>query len=244
MAVFTPVQSQRTYVQIVNQIIDLIKRGEFPAGAQLPPERELARRLRVGRTTLREALSALQILGLVETKHGQGTFVCAEEVSPLFQFDSSWLCDEEGPFDILQARKALEPSIAAIAARQRSEAALKSIKEIHDWVVSDHSPVQVLSDVYSEGDRKLHLAIAKATGNPVLIHMMTAVHELMGQKLWLTLMRSTAFATPGRWQVSLGEHWGIYEAIRDQDDRLAADRMRAHLESVERTMAEAELVPE
>lgn len=237
---FTPVKAKRVYMQIVDQIINLIRRGEFPDGAQLPPERELAEQLGVSRASLREALSALQILGLVETKPGQGTFICAEKIPSLLQFDASWLYeDEESPFTILQARKTVEPHIAALAATQRSEAALKRLEEILDSVEADPSD----RNIFTEGDRKFHKAIAEATGNPVLLSMMWIVYELMGQKLWLALMMDSTLATPGRLQEALAEHRRIYEAIKAQDKEAAAARMREHLESVERLMIEAELVP-
>ena len=236
---FTPIKAKRVYTQIVDQIIDLIRRGEFPDGAQLPPERELAEQLGVSRASLREALSALQILGLVETKPGQGTFICAEKIPSLLQFDASWLYeDEESPFAILQARKTVEPHIAALAARQRSDAALRRLEEILDSVEADLSD----RNIFSEGDRKFHKAIAEATGNPVLLSMMWIVYELMGQKLWLALRDST-LTTAGRLQEYAVQHRRIYEAIKAQDEKAAAARMREHLESVERLMIEAELVP-
>lgn len=77
--VFAPIKAKRVYMQIVDQIMDLIRRGEFPDGAQLPPERDLAEQLGVSQASFREALNALRILGLVEAKPGQGTFICAEK---------------------------------------------------------------------------------------------------------------------------------------------------------------------
>ncbi len=237
---FTPIQARRVYAQIVNQIVDLIRKGEFPNGTRLPPERDLAEQLGVSRASLREALSALQILGLVETRPGQGSFVCAGKVPSLLQFDTSWLYEEEeSPFAILQARKTVEPYIAALAAHQRSEESLKRLDEILDSVEAD--PYD--HTIFTEGDRKFHKAIAEATGNPVLVSMMSIVHELMGHKLWLTLMMSSTLATKGRVQEALAEHRKVYEAIKAQDEKAAAARMREHLESVERHMLEAELVP-
>jgi GntR family transcriptional repressor for pyruvate dehydrogenase complex len=237
---FTPIKAQRVYVQIVDQLMDLVRRGEFPNGAQLPPERDLAEQLGVSRASLREALSALQILGLVETRPGQGTFICTRKISSLLRFDTSWLYeDEESPFAILQARKTVEPHIAALAATQRSDVALKRLEEILDSVEADPSD----RNIFTEGDRKFHKAIAEATGNPVLLSMMSVVYELMGQKLWLALMMDSTLATPGRLQEATVEHRRIYDAIKAQNEKAAIVRMSAHLESVERLMIEAELVP-
>ncbi len=239
MTTFTPIKTQRVYMRIVGQIIDLVRRGEFPPGSQLPPERDLAEQLAVSRASLREALSALQLLGLVETRSGQGTFVCTEAPATLLRLDASLLYqDLESPFAILQARKVVEPSIAAFAARQRSDEALQRLKGIQDLVESD-PPGQYLS---SEGDRRFHLAVAEATENPVLVSMMSIVYELMGQKPWLMLRNATA-AAPERLQQYAGQHRRICEAIKAQDEKAAAARMKEHLESVERFMIEVELVP-
>jgi len=237
---FIPIKAQRVYAQIVDQIVELIRKGEFPNTTQLPPERDLAEQLGVSRASLREALSALQILGLVETRPGQGTFVCAEKVPSLLQYGASWLYEEEeSPFAILKARKTVEPYIAALAAGQRSNASLKRLDEILDSVEADPSD----RTIFTEGDRKFHKAIAEATDNPVLVSMMSIVHELMGHRLWLTLMMNSTLATAGRVQEALGEHRRVYEAIKAQDEKAAAARMKEHLESVERYMIEAELVP-
>ena len=236
--VFTPIKSQRVYIQIVEQIIDLIKRGEFPPGAQLPPERELAQRLQVSRASLREALSALQMMGLVDTKSGQGTFVCPK-LSPALHFDTTWLYeDEESPFAILQARKVIEPPIAALAAVLCSDAALRRVRAIQDLVDAKRGNLHVLSD----GDRKFHLAIAEATENPVLIRVMSVIYELMGQRLWLSLRDST-LRTRQRLVEYADQHWGVYEALAAHDGPAAAACAREHLESVEQLMIEAELFP-
>jgi DNA-binding FadR family transcriptional regulator len=125
-----------------------------------------------------------------------------------------------------------------MAATQRSEDDVRRLGRILDSVEDRLTEVHL----FSEGDRKFHLAIAEATGNSVLVGMMSFVHELMGQGLWLTLMRDTHFATPGRWQQAWQEHRGIHEAIKAGSGQLATDRMRAHLERVEQVMIEADLV--
>ena len=237
----TPIKQQKVYTQIVEQFIDRIERGEFKPGMQLPPERELARHLGVSRASLREALTVLQMMDLVETISGQGTFITGKPGEALKNY-LNHINIGESPFVIIQARKAIEPSIASLAATQRSEAALQSIADVLAWVDSDRSKVQVLGDIFSEGDRQFHLEIAKATENPILISIQEMFHSLMGQELWLTLMRHTSFATPGRWEEASQEHHSIFEAIRRRDARAAAHCMRAHLQRVETIMVEAELI--
>ena len=237
----SPIKQQKVYIQIVNQFIELIEQGEFKQGMQLPPERELARYLGVSRASLREALTVLQILNLVETVSGQGTFIVGKPGEALKNFLNN-INIGESPFIIIQARKTIEPSIASLAANQHNEDAIKRIEEILEWIDSDHSEAHVLGDIFSEGDREFHLEIAKATGNPILVSIQEMFHSLMGQELWLTLMRHTSFSTPGRWEEAFREHRSIFEAIRQGDSRLAAQHMRSHLQRVEKVMIEAELI--
>ena len=236
-----PIKQQKVYLQIVEQFIDRIERGEFKPGMQLPPERELARLLGVSRASLREALTVLQMMDLVETVSGQGTFITGQPGAALKNYLSN-INIGESPFVIIQARKAIEPSITSLAAVQRSEASLRTMADILEWIDSDRSEAQVLRDIFSEGDRRFHLEIAKATQNPILISIQEMFHSLMGQELWLTLMRHTSFATPGRWEEASQEHHRIFEAICQSDSRAAAHAMRSHLQRVEKIMVQAELI--
>ena len=235
----TPIKQQRVYNQIVEQILDLIERGDFQPGMRLPPERSLARQLEVSRASLREALTVLQMLGRVETILGQGTFVCEPQQNPLLDAPAANM--GESPFSILQARKIIEPATASLAAGCRTEASLHRILEILESVEADHSQVQVIGEAFSEGDRKFHMEIARATGNPILIATQQMIHDLMGQQLWVTLMRHTSFSVAGRWEEALAEHRSIYEAIQRSDATLAGVRMKAHLLRVEKIMENAEM---
>ncbi len=237
MNAFTPVKHRRVYTQIVEQIVDLIKGGEFPVGTRLPTERELAKRLGSGRASVREALSALQMLGLVDTRHGQGTFVCSTVESDRLQSDASWIYNEESPFVILQARLMLEPVIAAAAAGRCSGEILQRLQAILKRVETDpHNAF-----VFSEGDRDFHFAIAEGTANSVIVAVAAGMRELLGQRMWRILMTDTVFATPGRLEQGQEEHGRILEAIRQGNPELAAEEMRRHLQRVEQVMAEAEL---
>lgn len=237
----SPIKQQKVYNQIVNQFIDQIEQGEFKQGMQLPPERQLARNLGVSRSSLREALTVLQMLNLVETVAGEGTFITGKPGEELKNYLNNVNVDES-PFVIIQARKAIEPSIASLAATQHNETNLQRISEILEWIDSDHSETQVLGDIFSEGDREFHLGIAKATENPILVSIQEMFHSLMGQELWLTLMRHTSFSTPGRWEEAFREHRRIFDAIRQGDSHTAARYMKSHLQRVEKIMIEGELI--
>src|SRR5688572_32358152 len=107
------VETKRLYRQIAEQLGALIAAGEFPLGSRLPPERDLAVQLGVSRPSVREALIALEVQGLVEVRMGSGIYVTAREAAPASRDVQSAL----GPFEILRARHLVEGELAAVAAR-------------------------------------------------------------------------------------------------------------------------------
>ena len=235
-----PIRPERLYIQIVKQIIDLVNRGEFKKGMKLPSERNLAKRLKVSRPSLRESLTVLEMIGYVNILPGQGTFIAEEVVAPILN-NINIATLGESPFIILQARKAVSPAIAKIAAGCSSEASLKNIEKILDWIESDPE-LSVKSDYFSEGDRKFHLAIAQATENPILISIQQIIYACMGQDLWLRMMKHTSFSTPGRWEEADAEHRNIFNAIKSREQRLASKLMLEHIKGVERIMVQANII--
>jgi len=238
--VLTPIVAQKVYLKVVEQVIDLIERGVFPPGTYLPPERDLARQLGISRASLREALTVLKLQGVVETRSGEGTFICVDFGTSVARVNPARMNEGESPFALLEARKAVEPTVAALAATRRSEAALKQLAEILERVDREWPP-QIRSNVYNEGDRNFHLSLALATENAVLIRIQRLFHSMMGQPLWLALEQCARWNTAGSWQLFTGEHHQIYEAVRDRDAPRARECMALHLEQVEKIMGEAEL---
>ncbi len=236
---FRQIKQDKLCTQVYEQIIGLIESGYYSESNRMPPERELARLLGVSRATLREALTVLQMSGMIKTRSSQGTFIEIQPKEKPLKLSLPQL--GERPFVILEARKTIEPAIAQLASMVSTDKSQKKIEEILDWVESDHSQNQVIGDIFSEGDRKFHYMIACSTENPVIISVQEMIYTYTGQKLWLTLMRHSSFAQPNRWQKALEEHRKIYEAIRDRDPDLAAKRAMDHLRSVERNMIQTDI---
>jgi GntR family transcriptional repressor for pyruvate dehydrogenase complex len=237
----SPINSKKIYNKIVEQFIELIDRGEFKPGQQLPSERELARHLKVSRASLREAFTVLQLMGLVETISGQGSVICEKKVYPNLP-TTGMDGYGESPFLILQARSVIEPAITGIATNQQTAAGVKKLEEILNKVDTDVSPAGAIRDVFSAGDREFHMELARMTENPILIFMQEVIHHQMEQKLWKTLARQTSFSTPGLRDDAEKDHHAVFEAVCARDSKLAVRRMKAHLQRVEKTMAEAELI--
>jgi GntR family transcriptional repressor for pyruvate dehydrogenase complex len=228
----TPVHTKKVYMEIVDQLTDMILRGAFAEGEQLPSERELAEQLQVGRGSLREALSVLKMMGLIETKHGQGRYVhVTNERASLLHFGSTRLGEEESPFALLEARRALEPGIAAMAAKARSEDDLLKLRGILE------SAETRLHDTEhrTAADRLLHKTVAEATHNHLIQAVQEFLCDFMGEALWDALDK-TAEEIPGRPQQGWVEHRAICEAIKAQDAGGASEAAFDHLRSVEGAM--------
>jgi GntR family transcriptional repressor for pyruvate dehydrogenase complex len=143
----------------------------------------------------------------------------------------------ESPFAILEARKAIEPQIAAIAAKKRSSEQLTNLSELLKAAEADPTD-RVL---FYEAGRTFHLSIGECTGNPVLHNVMSLVYELMGQPLWLAVTLDSVQSIPGEAESSVLQHRAVFEAISAEDSKAAAARMLQHLQSVEKSMMEADL---
>ena len=212
-----------------------IRSGAFAPGERLPSERDLARRLEVGRASVREAIGALQVQGIIETRAGSGSFVAPDAGERLPS--ATPLPHDASPTDVLEARALIEPAVARLAAqRGRRDAVCERLLAAME-AASD--PVGVGGDGFragwNESDRLFHRQIAAMTGNPVLAGLAEDVAALMDQPLWQRL-RDDSIATPGRTSIHLAEHRMIYEAIVDGDADAAALYAAQHVKRVRRYM--------
>ncbi len=126
---FNKIQTKKVYMKIVEQIRDLIKEGKLKPGDKLPPEQILAEKFGTSRPSVREALSALEILGITESRGGKGNFIRDNLGSPLYEQKYRELEEEESPFEILEARKAVETEIVGLSAKKATKEEIDAIKE-------------------------------------------------------------------------------------------------------------------
>jgi DNA-binding FadR family transcriptional regulator len=216
---FRPLQR---YEQIAERLADDIRSGVLAPGERLPSERDLARTLEVSRASVREALASLQLQGVVETRHGAGTFVVG--------LPPSEPPHDASPSAVLEARLALEPAVARLAAaRAQPDEAVEKL-----LAAMEAEPVDIAT--WNASDRLFHRQLAVMTGNPVLLAFADHVASLMDQPLWQRL-RDDSIASPGRTRIHVAEHRMIYEAIVEGDAEAAAfysvqhiNRVRAYME--------------
>ena len=219
------VESQRLYQQVAEQIGDLIRSGEFNAGDRLPAERDLARQLGVSRPVVREAMIALEIAGLVEVRTGSGIYARAPEKNATQDF--ALLDVGPSPFDLIAARKLLEPEIALTAAANASEADLDGIAE----ALQEMQAAQRSGRTIKQADRLFHTRIAAATGNTVLASIVDQLWEHASTPIFSSLHNQTQL--PANERATLVEHSKILKALRCRDGPGARDAIRAHLAQTE-----------
>lgn len=218
----TSIEPRRLYRQIAEQIRGLITSGEYTVGARLPPERDLAKQLRVSRPSVREALIALEVAGLVEVRVGSGIYVhAAAGLGAAHAVNGG---HHAGPFELIRARKAIEGECAALAAKEGNRPQLIQISEALKQMEDDaHRMAQPL-----EADRLFHLRIAEATNNGTLVYVVKGLWEERGGPLFTALQHH--FDTPKTWSAAIREHAAVLDAIRGHDPDKARATMHQHME--------------
>jgi DNA-binding FadR family transcriptional regulator len=218
---FHSIEPRRLYRQIADQIRTLIHSGEFKAGARLPPERDLAKQLGVSRPSVREALIALEVEGLVEVRIGSGIYVQPGNDGAT----TSGLPEAEaGPFELLRARYVIESECAALAAKSAKKAQVAAIADALDEMrreaaLGEHHLVS--------GDRLFHLRIAEATGNGALVAVVKMLWEVRAGPLYKQLEHH--YNSPASWDAALDEHGAVAKAIAAKDAPGARAAMQRHL---------------
>ncbi|PWA13074.1 GntR family transcriptional regulator [Pueribacillus theae] len=223
------VQSRKMYEDVVEQLKKNILEGNLKPGDKLPSVRALSTSFRVGQSTIREALSVLKTIGLIETRQGEGTFIRHYDSTILNQSISDTLfVTKEEIIDLLDVRKTLERGTVSLAAERRTADDLRKIEsiinEMEKELTSDHFG--------EEADWAFHFAIAEASRNRIMISLMEELSIKVKQALKASRFRM--YATPGMPEKLLQEHRGIFEAIREQNGTLAEERMLAHLIGVQK----------
>lgn len=221
----TPVVRTKLTASVFEQLLSYVVGGSWKPGDRIPPERELCQQLGIARTSLREALKAMELVGMLDSRVGDGTFVCprSEFLSRplLWAFTGT---DREELQEIMEARTIIEENLAALAATRGTA---EQIKKIGD-------AVQLMRDSIARGDSILdadmafHLAVSAAAQNGVLTNAVHLLRNLMRQWIYYKLL------IPDIPQIVLKRHVAIYRAIATRKPNAARTAMRSHLEETTR----------
>jgi len=224
------VEPRRLYRQIADQLRSLIRGGEYQVGTRLPPERDLAVQLGVSRPSVREALIALEVEGLVEVRGGSGIHILAREpAATARQVEPNAF----GPFEIIRARQLIEGELAALAAQRMSPAQVDGLRE----ALAEFSGDVQRGVLPIHGDRLFHLRIAEAADNGPLLRAVTELFDERNSPLFEQLGQH--FEAPETWRLALAEHQAVLDAIAAGDAAAAGAAMRLHLQRSHDRFADA-----
>ncbi|MFL0252371.1 FadR/GntR family transcriptional regulator [Clostridium neuense] len=227
---FAPVKNQKVYEVVIEQIKEMIKTGKLKKGDKLPPERELVEELKVSRASIREALRALEILGLVETRHGDGNFIKKNfENSLLEPVSLMFMLEESSPKDILELRMVLETETAMLAAERIDVETLEKIKFIIDKFKTNTD-----ERLNTELDVEFHHKIAQASKNLLLVNILSATSVLVDT--FISDARYKIIKNENNKEKLVKQHENIYGALLNRDASMAAEEMRKHLEFINKSI--------
>ena len=230
--IIKPIKTQKIYEQIVDQIGQLVAEGHLKPGDRLPSERELVERFQVSRASIREAISALEMMGLIEVRSGEGTYIrqvnIDSVVAPL-----AWMLfiEKDTDLELYEARKILEVQAAGLAAERAEEDEINEMFEALEVMRMDLQKQRLGEDA----DHNFHYAIARATHNKILFRLMNTISDTMRKTLKTS--RSKLYEDKNTPEKLYKEHYFLYEAIKNHDVERAQKLMLDHLVGVEIQLA-------
>jgi GntR family transcriptional repressor for pyruvate dehydrogenase complex len=212
--------NRKLYQKVADKIVERIASGAYALGRRLPSERDLAEELQVSRPTIREAMIALEIRGLVEARHGSGVYVAETLAS-----DAGDTELDIGPFELIEARRLFEGEAAALAATMITDQELDTLDQLIVEMSENRD-----SAIGERADGGFHVAIAEATRNTAIANVIEGLWELR----YKSPLCVNIFARGRRAGVHqpIDDHRVILGALRDHDPKAAREAMHAHLDNV------------
>ncbi len=217
-------------MHIAEQIISAIKQGEYPVGSQLPPERQIAEEMKVSRNSVREALRALQIIGIIESRAGMGTYICENgeksiDISKVVAFVEG----NKDLFEIWEARQELEITLAKLASTKAKKNDLDNIAIALEAMRTD---IAIADNAkYLEANMIFHLSVAKAAHNSVLMEALRPLIEVTSRQL---LDEIDLGYTWQKEQKDLDTHEEIFVAIRNHNSDSVCKAIRLHFDLLDK----------
>jgi GntR family transcriptional regulator, transcriptional repressor for pyruvate dehydrogenase complex len=226
---YKKIKPKKIYEEVAEAIYEMIRSGQIKPGDKLDSVQQLAENFQVGRSAIREALTSLRALGLVDMKHGEGTYVKEFETDQItFPLSTAILMNKDDIAHLLEVRKIIEIGSAAAAANKRTSQHLASMERALEEMKGANGD----EELGEKADLQFHLALAEASQNPLLMNLMNQVSGLMGETMKET-RRVWLFSKQTSLERLYDEHLAIYEAVKDQDEERARNFMLVHLENVD-----------
>jgi GntR family transcriptional repressor for pyruvate dehydrogenase complex len=214
---------------IADFIVDQIRGNEYRAGMKLPSERTIAEQMGVSRPSVREAISALQIVGILDSRPGDGTYV-SERIGfeDLSHQAIQVLETSDSPLELLQARKALEIGTTRMVIKIADKSDFERIQKA--WQNKLTEGLKGNYDGYLDHASEFHMTIARATRNTVIERMTENLMQATQQPLWLSMRRTYYAGDPNRLKEMLDVHDRIVKAIQKRQTELAIEAIEEHFD--------------
>ncbi|WP_082111900.1 FadR/GntR family transcriptional regulator [Shouchella clausii] len=232
-----PIERKKVSSQVLEQLKEMIKNGEFPAHSKLPSEMELAELFGVSRSPIREALSVLEASGLIESKQGGGSWVKEVQLTNLLEQVTLDIVDIGQVYDLLELRSIIETEAAALAAVRYQK---QDILELELALAQFAKTVEDREVVGDEADYMFHRVIIKASYNPFLEQTIANVSELLQKALAFSLKKNRL---QQKREEVYREHLMIFNAIYERDSEAARKAMNTHLQNVRRKLGDNRVLP-
>lgn len=225
---FKPIKTKKIYQEIIDQIKAMINNGTLRPGDRLMSERELAEKMQVGRSAVREAFRVMEAMGVIKIKPGEGTFISETATDSVVKaFSSVLVAGDETARELMELRKILEVEAAAMAARRYTPEQLDSIYRALQQMEHDLEE----GNLGEEADMNFHYAVAEAARNSILVKLMNTIADTMSRVL--AAARHQLYQDPANPPRLLRDHQAIYSAIKNADPEAARRAMLSHLAGVE-----------
>lgn len=224
------IEPRRLYERIARKLAKSIEDGVYEVGQRLPSERELAQSFKVSRPTVREAIIAIELDGLVEVRLGSGVYVMNRRPPPGEEH-----VKDIGPFELLEARRAIEGEACALAAMQITDEQLEQLARLIEEMRADNQHNEILMS--EDADRRFHEVIAEATQNSAIIAAVQMLWDARARSPQSHLLDDKSRASGIKPPVE--EHALILRALKRRDPDAARSAMHKHLTRVMEAMLEA-----
>lgn len=227
---FSPVKNKKVYEEVIEQIKDMIYKGILKKGDKLPSERHMVEKLQVSRTSVREALRCLEIIGLIESRQGEGNFIKENFENGLIEpLSVMFMLKDSKSEEILELRKIIEIGTVQLAAKRISKSELDELKELKEKLKTLNKEENL-----AEIDREFHYKIAEASQNFLLLGVLNAISSLM--ESYIKDARKSILEEEGNRQELIKQHENIFEALNNNNEDEAIKAMTKHLDFANKYM--------
>ena len=224
---FKPIKKAKVYEEIVAKIKDMVEKGRFKSGDQLPVERELAEVFRVSRSSVREALRSLESQGFIESRQGDGTYIASQPAESIVRPLASVISTEkDDQMELFEMRRMIEPDLAYLAAERATEEEIAMMEKVLALQEEQIARGESATDV----DKSFHYIMARAAKNKAILRITDNVMDLLAES------REQYLQVEGRPEKSILRHREVLDAIRARDPERAEESMRAHLVDIETSL--------